>query len=1240
METPYKLFVLVSVYLSYDGLYPVSALSGPYVCDRQETYYTRERVCAYTTWQSCCYYKYVTKCNLRTISYCCSGYTDVGGRCKPVCFGMTGRQGCSNVGNCVGPDTCSCDSGYRGPQCNNKIACSETKPCYPGNCPSVDNCQCSDGFGSPNCTTILASPIITLASAVLAYNHPMKRMDIYNYTTDATTESGTGSGDSASIWANFDQFNKIRGTVSAAFGMESKLSALPSYVTSSKIGVAVATMEWQLEKLTNGVLTRQGGSSRICSEVSTNNPGSILEECQIEFTNVLNIDSGDVFKLTFQVENGGFENLRGNIRLPFTQQNSTASKSSVIYRIDLDKPTVNTNTAFIVDEPFTRTQIVTRWSGWNDPLAGMESYNWEIFELQNKSGTQRYVTRSKADCINPQLGPECNPFLDPIFSQKFNHTGGELSMSYTPTNPGVFAMILEASDRANNSDYVSRYVVYDPSSTIEIQTGDDDIKALSGSKNASFKWQVLSSSLQSSLNLEFSWRGHFINRVHHEGGFLNNIEDYTPQLQDINTGDNKFPKTVNVKYNVVGGNGLTGSLIPNEFGITKFQTYLDETGQQKVDVKGVSWIDQNIKTTASFTLAKTVSEGDFVTLWVKAEDKIGNVKLSSLPLGFDSSKPSIYKPSFMQDMGTKYIYGSKLWFKTADEHSGISQISFNIINKSNNTIAANGSVPVNTSNVERGFSDESYRVRDTFYFYQHELEINNCWFRVPKSRQATDRFEVEIIAYNGAMLQSRQAIDVNLNSFKGIGQYQAVKDVNLLQNTGNGVRFSFNLTESCYKRQNIILKYNDGQDHEKLINPSADKYDLLGLQPLTAYNVSFVVEYDEGDISDPFYYSFRTGAAERQVSENLTTGGIAGIVVAICLLLLFAVFILVMWRTGRLRKVEAVVAPIRNTIRRRRDGNTGAIGYKQYTTGGYDQDEIYMYGEYAYEKEPDWHFRMEDVTLDILLKTGRFAMIYKATLNKHGKPKECVAKTLRDGYSDEDKVLMKAKINFFGAKVGEHPCVLGFFGAVVAEQSMGPIMLLEYCENGTLKDWLTDHQRAVSDDVIENLYRFSYDITRGMVYLASKDIIHMRLATRNVFLNKSLSAKIAGFGPRQGDDEDESGKKERIPVKWMAPECLNKTGTASEKSDVWSYGITIWEIFSIGATPYGDVRGRDLPKWIKQGNRLSKPEYTDDLHYEIMKKCWNLKPSGRPSFAEINKEIESLFRQSSGDLYYYDSSQK
>uniref|UniRef100_A0A8W8MEQ2 EGF-like domain-containing protein n=1 Tax=Magallana gigas TaxID=29159 RepID=A0A8W8MEQ2_MAGGI len=94
-------------------------VSEDHVCSRQVTYYTRERDCAYRDWLSCRYYRYFLKAYFRTESKCCSGYKNVGGRCEPVCFGMTGRQGCSNVGNCEGPDTCRCDSAYRGPQCNN-----------------------------------------------------------------------------------------------------------------------------------------------------------------------------------------------------------------------------------------------------------------------------------------------------------------------------------------------------------------------------------------------------------------------------------------------------------------------------------------------------------------------------------------------------------------------------------------------------------------------------------------------------------------------------------------------------------------------------------------------------------------------------------------------------------------------------------------------------------------------------------------------------------------------------------------------------------------------------------------------------------------------------------------------------------------------------------------------------------------------------------------------------------------
>ncbi|XP_061193771.1 uncharacterized protein LOC133202005 [Saccostrea echinata] len=1212
----------------------ISAQIGANVCSRTQTVYQRQRVCAYRTWLSCCYYRYVLKCSYKRVSYCCSGYRNVNNRCIPVCFGQTDRLGCNNVGTCVAPNTCNCDSGYSGPQCDNKVACSTTRPCYPGDCPNADSCTCSTGFGSRNCTTITQSPTITLASAVLAYHHPTKLMDIYNFTTDATT-IGTENASSASIWANFKRFNEIRASFSAIFGLDDQLSARPSYVSESNIGVAKATMEWELIKLRNGIPQREGGNSSACREVSETNPDSTLQECQVEFFNPLASDSGDVLTLKFEVENGGYEVLSGGVRLPFRQH--TSATASVTYRIDLDKPVPTPSTAFRVVESFTKTAIETRWSGWNDMLSGMESYNWEIFELQNQSGTLRYVKRTKENCINPQFGDTCNAFLDPISSMKYNHSDEEKVMVYSPRRAGVYAMILEASDRANNSEYVARYVVYDPSSSsIEIQTGKNDIKALSGSPNASYKWQILSAPSQSNVRVEFSWEGHFINRLHQEEGFLNIIEDYKPQLEDESAAPGVFPKTVSSKYKESGTDTRPQEEIPNKLGITRFETYFDDTGEQTIDVNStLHWSDQNLTTTFSSTIGREIREGDSVKLWVRAEDKMGNRNLSFIQLGFDATGPLLYEAMFMKNMGSKYTYGSKLWFKAADVHSGISQIYFRIINKSNGSVAENGTVNVNSSTKVRGKPDESYKVRDLFYFYQQELEINNCWFRVPKERQASDRFAVEVTAYNGAMLQNQTTVDVNLEEFNGIGQYQTVKSVILLDNTGSGVRFGWNLTETCYRRQNIILKYNDGEKHRKLVNARVNRFDLRGLKPLTRYNVSFTIEYDEGDISDPVYFDFRT-ASVPVAQSGLTPGGISGIVVAICLLLLFVIFVLVLYKTGRLRKAEVIIAPIRNTIRRHRDG-AGAIGYQQYNTGGYEEEDIYLYGGLTFEKEPDWHYRMEDVSLDVLLKTGRFAMIYKATVYKKGNPKECVAKTLKDGYTDEDKVLMMAKINFFGTKVGEHPCILGFIGAVTSEQSIGPIMLLEYCENGTLKDWLVDRQSSVTDDVIESLFRFSYDISRGMMYLTSREIIHMRLAARNVFLSKNLSAKVAGFGPRQGDEDDESSRKERIPVKWMAPECLNKSGAASEKSDVWSYGVTVWEVFTMGGTPYDNVRSRDLPKWLKQGNRLSKPEYSDDLHYEIMKKCWAMEPSARPSFGEINKQIESLFRQSSGDLYYYDA---
>ena len=147
-----------------------------------------------------------------------------------------------------------------------------------------------------------------------------------------------------------------------------------------------------------------------------------------------------------------------------------------------------------------------------------------------------------------------------------------------------------------------------------------------------------------------------------------------------------------------------------------------------------------------------------------------------------------------------------------------------------------------------------------------------------------------------------------------------------------------------------------------------------------------------------------------------------------------------------------------------------------------------------------------------------------------------------------------------------------------------------------------------------------------MEYLASKNCIHRDLAARNVLVMSDETLKIADFGLARDIHAHEYYRKTthgRLPVKWMAPETLsvNKYTTAS---DVWSFGITLWEITTLGETPYSAIRHEDLPPMIKRGYRLPKPTFCPLDLYHLMHHTWKYDPEKRPSFPDIVRILEKM----------------
>lgn len=199
----------------------------------------------------------------------------------------------------------------------------------------------------------------------------------------------------------------------------------------------------------------------------------------------------------------------------------------------------------------------------------------------------------------------------------------------------------------------------------------------------------------------------------------------------------------------------------------------------------------------------------------------------------------------------------------------------------------------------------------------------------------------------------------------------------------------------------------------------------------------------------------------------------------------------------------------------------------------------------------------------------------------------------------------------------DHQCIVNFIG--IAESDSHELMLVEeYIAMGSMLDYLIDHRENVTKT---DLYLWASQIACGMMFLEEKKMVHRDLAARNILLQNKQKAKISDFGLSRavGSNSDyyKATTGGRWPIKWYAPECVNY-GHFSHASDVWSFGVTLWEMFSFGEPPYGDMKGIEVIKFIEEGKRLERPVQCPEVAYSQMLKCWSKDPKARPTFAALN----------------------
>uniref|UniRef100_A0A6Q2ZPC3 Ephrin type-A receptor 7 n=1 Tax=Esox lucius TaxID=8010 RepID=A0A6Q2ZPC3_ESOLU len=263
------------------------------------------------------------------------------------------------------------------------------------------------------------------------------------------------------------------------------------------------------------------------------------------------------------------------------------------------------------------------------------------------------------------------------------------------------------------------------------------------------------------------------------------------------------------------------------------------------------------------------------------------------------------------------------------------------------------------------------------------------------------------------------------------------------------------------------------------------------------------------------------------------------------------------------------------------------------------------------------------IKIERVIGAGEFGEVCSGRLKLPGKRDTSVAiKTLKVGYSEKQRRDFLCEASIMGQF--DHPNVVHLEGVVTRGK---PVMIvIEYMENGSLDAFLRKHDGQFTVIQLVGMLR---GIAAGMRYLSDMGYVHRDLAARNILVNSNLVCKVSDFGlSRVIDDDPEAvytttGGK--IPVRWTAMEAIQYRKFTSA-SDVWSYGIVMWEVMSYGERPYWDMSNQDVIKAIEEGYRLPAPMDCPPGLHQLMLDCWQKERADRPKFDQIVGILDKMIR--------------